>query len=230
MEDGHKALKIAQEFSDNSMISIASSHLSLGYSWKGDLDKAVEYGELGIQKAPTIGDKTRAHRSLGWALCRAGELKRGIKLLNAAISPISQRGAFMAFETPLSCYLGEGYWLAGQEEKARQTLEKGLKMAESYGMKYYLGFAHRILGEIAMKKKMDQAVRHLEKSIAIFGEIRAENELAMAYAGIGHLHRQESQFKRARKYLMQALKIFERLGTLIEPDKVREELAKLPEQ
>jgi len=33
----------------------------------------------------------------------------------------------------------------------------------------------------------------------------------------------------ARRYLtQQALEIFERLGTLIEPDKVRKELAELP--
>jgi len=33
----------------------------------------------------------------------------------------------------------------------------------------------------------------------------------------------------AREYLTKALEIFERLGTLIEPDKVREELAELPQ-
>jgi hypothetical protein len=32
----------------------------------------------------------------------------------------------------------------------------------------------------------------------------------------------------ARRYLTDALEIFERLGTLLEPDKVRKELAELP--
>ena len=35
-------------------------------------------------------------------------------------------------------------------------------------------------------------------------------------------------FDEARKYLNQALETFERLGTLIEPDKLRKELAELP--
>ena len=35
--------------------------------------------------------------------------------------------------------------------------------------------------------------------------------------------------REARRYLTQALEIFERLGTLIEPDKVRKELAELPD-
>jgi hypothetical protein len=34
--------------------------------------------------------------------------------------------------------------------------------------------------------------------------------------------------QKAREYLTKALEIFERLGTLIEPDKVRKELAELP--
>ena len=36
-------------------------------------------------------------------------------------------------------------------------------------------------------------------------------------------------FVRAREYLTKALEIFARLGTLIEPDKVRKELADLPQ-
>jgi len=33
----------------------------------------------------------------------------------------------------------------------------------------------------------------------------------------------------AREYLIKALEIFERLGTLIEPENIRKELADLPE-
>jgi len=111
-------------------------HLSLGYCWKGDLDRAIEYGELAVRKAPTPGDKARSQRSLGWALCRAGELSKGIELLTAAILPSFSAGTFTAFETPLKCYLGEGYLLTGEVEKARQTLEEGLVMAEKCGARF----------------------------------------------------------------------------------------------
>jgi len=209
VEAGQKALAVAQKFSDNSMISI---------------------GELAVQKAPTPGDKARSQRSLGWALCRAGEPKRGIELLTAAILPIFRAGGFMAFETPLRCYLGEGYWLAGEEEKARQTLEEGLEMAKRCGARYYVGFAHRLLGEIALKTNSAQGAAHFEKSIAVLEEIKAENELALAYADYGRFHKKQGQVAQARQYLTKALEIFERLGTLIEPDKVRKELTKLPKE
>jgi len=38
----------------------------------------------------------------------------------------------------------------------------------------------------------------------------------------------EGEHAEARRYLRDALEIFERLGTLIEPDKARKELGELP--
>jgi tetratricopeptide (TPR) repeat protein len=131
---------------------------------------------------------------------------------------------------PTTCALGEGYWLGGEEEKARQTLEEGLEMAERCGARYYVGWAQRLLGEIALKNDPIQAAPYLEKSITVLQEIKAENELAQAYADYGRLHKEQGQAAQAREYLTKALEIFERLGTLIEPDKVRKELAELPKK
>jgi flagellin-specific chaperone FliS len=66
--------------------------------------------------------------------------------------------------------------------------------------------------------------------MVVLREIKAENELALAYAGYGRLHKHQDKVGQAREYLTKALEIFERLGTLLEPDKVREELAELPEE
>jgi class 3 adenylate cyclase/tetratricopeptide (TPR) repeat protein len=228
VEEAQKALTVAQKHSDNSMISFVTWNLSIAYTLKGDLARAVEYGKLAVQKSLTPGDKAWAQRSLGWIWCRSGELNRGIELLTAVL-PIFRAGRFINSEIPLACFLGEGYWMAGEDNKARQTLEEGLGMAERCGVRYYAGFAHRLLGESVLKTSPTQAAPHYEKSIAIFQEIKAENELAMAYAGYGRLHKKQGKNARAREYLTMALEIFERLGTLIEPEKVREILAELPE-
>ena len=60
-------------------------------------------------------------------------------------------------------------------------------------------------------------------------EIKAENELALAYAGYGRYFRLRGDVVQAREYLTSALDIFERLGTLIEPENVRKELSELAE-
>jgi tetratricopeptide (TPR) repeat protein len=229
VEEAQKALTVAEEFSDNSGISFATYNLSIAYTSKGDLARAIEYGELAVQKAPTLGNKAFAQIFLGWARCRAGEPNRGIELLTTWL-PIFRAGRFIPSIIPTTPTLGEGYWLAGEDDKARQTLKEALEIAERCGARYYVGFAHRLLGEIALKNNPAQATSHFEKSMAVLQEIKAENELALAYAGYGRLHKKQGQVAQAREYLAKALEIFERLGTLIEPDNVREELAELAEK
>jgi tetratricopeptide (TPR) repeat protein len=227
VKEAQKSLSVAEEFSDNSLVSFAACNLSIVYAWKSDVARAVEYGELSFQKAPTLGDKAWAQRSLGWVLCRSGETARGIELLTTVL-PILRGGQFITSEIPLLCFLGEGYWLAREDCKAKQMFEEGLEMAERYGARYYVGFAQRLLGEIALKSNPAQAATHFKRSIAVLQEIKAENELAHTYVSYGRFHKQQNQIDQAREYLMKALKIFERLATLIEPDRVREELAELP--
>jgi tetratricopeptide (TPR) repeat protein len=130
-------------------------------------------------------------------------------------------------------FLGEAYWLAGESDNARQTLEELLELANRCGAKFYLGSAHRLLGEIALTTDPIQVVAplaapHFEQSIAILQQIKAKNELALAYAGYGRLRHQQGHDEQAREYLTRSLEIFERLGTLGEPDKVRQALAELP--
>ena len=229
VEEAQKALKVAEESSDNSYVIFAAWTLSMAYTWRGDLGRGIEYGELALQKAVTPAVKAWAQRGLGWALCRAGEAKRGIELLVTALAAV-RPSHHMPTEIPTTCILGAAYWLAGEDDKARQTLEEGLEIADRCGARYYAGFAQRLLGEIALKAKPVQAVPHFEKSIVVFREIKAENELAMAYAGYGRYHKKQGGIAQAREYLTKALEIFERLGTLIEPDKVRDELAELPKR
>jgi class 3 adenylate cyclase/tetratricopeptide (TPR) repeat protein len=220
--DGEKAMKVAEEYSLNDFICLAAAFLSLTYTHKGDYDKALENGELAVQKAPTPFVKALGQRALGLALCRAGDTSKGIEFLEAALS-IHHNS--LRYSTSTKCCLGEGYWLAGEDGKARQILEDILEILEPSESRR--GVAYRLLGEIALNDNPTKAAHHFEKSITLFKEINAENELALAYAGYGRLHRKQGQIKQAREYLSKAIEIFERLGTLIEPDKVREDLATL---
>ena len=233
VREGQEALRVAEEFSDNSLICFAASIISFALNSKGDLGQAIEYGELAVHKAATPADKVWAQGFLTWVRCRSGEAHRAIEVL-AQIVSIQKAGRFRMGETGYTVELGEGYWLAENYDKATQTLQAGLELADSTGYKLCIGWAHRLLGEIALKTNPVQvveplAVHHFEKSIDLLRGIKAENHLALAYAGYGQLHKQRGNMPRAREYLTKALEIFERLGTLIEPDKVRKELAELPE-
>ena len=223
-----KALHAAEDYSDNSMISAVASILSAAYTYKRDLDRAIEYGELAVAIAPTPADKANSQAFLAWPLCHAGETGRGIELL-LGIIPIFKAVRLVWMELWCTLFLADGYWLAGEYDKGRQTAGELLEIAERTGARYCIGYAHFLLGAMARETDSARAATLFEKSIAVFQEIKAENTLAMAYAGYGRLHKQRGDVEQAREYLTQALDIFERLGTLIEPDKVRKELAGLPE-
>jgi predicted ATPase len=227
-EEGNEAMSVSEEYSDDSLISLSAWLIAMAWTHKGDLERAIQYGELAVEKAPTPADKAWSQGFLAWAWCRAGEPKKGIEILGPAL-PIHRAVRFRPAEIAFTVFLGEGYWLAGEYDKAKQVLEELLELAERCDYKYYAGWAQRLLGEIALKTKPEEAAPHFERSIAVHREIKAENELALTYAGYGRLHKQQGKIERAREYLTRALEIFERLSTLTEPEKVKKELAELPE-
>ena len=229
IEEALKVIEVAESYSDNSMICCAGRELSFAYTSKGDLAKAVEYGELISQKAMTPADKAYAQRSLGWSLCRSGVTKRGIDLMIEAL-PLFKAGKWLPGIIPMASMLGEGYLLAGDHKHARQTLEEAIVTLESCGTLYYLGCALRLLGEVLIEDDVYLAASHLEKSVEILQEINAENELAFAYVAYGRLHKSEGRYKQAVEFMTNALEIFERIGTLRESDKILEELADLRKQ
>jgi tetratricopeptide (TPR) repeat protein len=227
VKQGQDALSVAQEFSDDSLISLATCVISQAYAHKGDLGRAIEYAQLAVEKAPTPADKLWTQGVLAWVWCRAGETGKGIEILPELVQ-IVRASKFVPVEISGLSILAEGYFLKGNYDQARHTIEELLELTGRYGARYYYGTAQRLLGEIALKTNPDEAPPHFEKAISIFQDIKAENELALAFSGMGRFHKQQGNTEKAREYLTKALEIFERLGTLIEPDKVREELDELP--
>ena len=227
LELGKKALSAAEDFSDDSMFANAGLMLSAVYTYKRDLDHAIEYAQRALERAPTPADKAWAQAFLAWALCNSGETRKGIELL-VGLVPIFRAVRIVMFDLWCTLFLAEGYWLAGEYGKGRETAEELLEIADRCGTRFCIGYACYLLGEMSLETAQGQAATHFEKSIAVFQEIKAENVLALAYSGMGRLHKLRGEYAEARRYLAEALEIFERLGTLIEPDKVRKELAELP--
>jgi tetratricopeptide (TPR) repeat protein len=228
IENGKEGLDIAQRYSDNSVSTLAASFLVQPFILKGDLRVAEEYGELALEKAPTLADEAWAKGFLGWALCRRGKVEKGIEYLGESLD-VFRAGRHRASELYLSCGLAEGYLLAGEYDKARYLSEEIRNLAEQSGAKMILVWTYRLLGQLALETAQPGVAHHFEQAISIAREIKAENELALAYSGMGRYHKQQGNVEEARKYLTDALQIFERLETLIEPDKARKELTELPQ-
>jgi tetratricopeptide (TPR) repeat protein len=176
LEDGKEAMKVAEKFSDDSLIAFAALHICLAYTLKGDLYQAIKHGELAVQKAPTQADKLWAKEHLAWAQCRAGELQQGLEAMVNAVS-INRAGRMRWGEINSLMWLGEGYFLAGDDEKATQTLKECLELAKRSDFKLYVGSSHSLLGRVAMKTDPIQAAYHFEKSIATFQKTKEDPSL-----------------------------------------------------
>jgi tetratricopeptide (TPR) repeat protein len=118
--------------------------------------------------------------------------------------------------------------MAGRLDAARATLTACHALAVRGEMRYFWGRAARLLGELAIAEgDLESAVAYVEKAIDVLASIGAENDLALAYAGRGRLRLRRGEPGPAQSDLARALALFERLGTLGEPDRVRAELASL---
>jgi tetratricopeptide (TPR) repeat protein len=126
-----------------------------------------------------------------------------------------------------SPYLGEAYWRAGDIPMAVKTSEEMLAIIEPRRMRLQMGMAYRLVGEIRATEDPDQAISHFERSLTLLVEIKACPELALAYFAYGRLHAYHGNIAEGRDYLTRALDIFERIGTMTYPERVRTELAEL---
>ena len=173
IENGEEALKAAGEFSDDSLISFAACIICQAYCFKGELNRAIEYGELAVQKAPTPADKIWAQGFLAMVWCRTGELHRAIETLGKVVAA-HKKGRFRFGEVGYTNMLGFGYLMAGEYDKATENFQRSLELAESCGMKWFLGLAHLFLGQVALKTNTTRAVYHFEQSKIRFEEVKAD--------------------------------------------------------
>jgi len=109
-----------------------------------------------------------------------------------------------------------------------EILTEHLELATRCGGRWGAGWFPHLLGEVALSANPDEVEPYFERAIEICREIEAENELAKAYSGIGRLYKLRGEYAEARRYLTDALEILERLGTVIEPDRVKKELREMP--
>ena len=194
-------LSIAEQYGDNSLVAFAHFITSFAHTQKGEFTKAIEHAEIAVDEAPTLADKVWAQTFLGHALCRGGYALKAATLL-ASLVPNYDASRVVLAQVFANAWLGEAYWRAGQFDLAKATLENGLALDSRVGMKFFAGSMHRLLGEIALASNPAQlaeplASTHFEASLAILSHIKADNELAFAYAGYGRLHKLQGQIEEA---------------------------------
>jgi class 3 adenylate cyclase/tetratricopeptide (TPR) repeat protein len=223
---GHKALAVTEEFEDTAQMSFAAWSVAFAYLCRGDLLRALQYGTMGVEKAPTPAERAWAQGALAAVWCRSGQADKAIEIL-APVYANLRAGQFIPGER-FALFLGESYWRAGQHDRAKKAIEEGLEIQTRHNMRYEAAVSHRLLGELAASMNSPtRAEAHFLQSIAMLEQIGALNDMALACAGYGRSKVTQGNVVEARKYLARAVEVFERLGTQRELEQVRAELSAL---
>jgi tetratricopeptide (TPR) repeat protein len=157
----------------------------------------------------------------GYAVIKSGDAEKGLAELEAAAVGFQRSGLRY---TGLLCglWLGESYLREGRQEQARPLLSSALAQSRERGYHHLAGVAERLLGQCLLADSPEEAARHLEDGARILDRVGAQNDFAKALVAQADCARRRGDAGGARELLQRALDIFDRLGTLDEPARVRE--------
>jgi len=213
-------LRKSKEVSDVNLLSLAYYSIAMPLVEKGEWDVAIDYCKKCLDISPTPLFAVYGLGFLGYGYCKKGEWERGIKDLEKAIQQSKDFGLGHQ-EAQFSAYLAEAYLTINERDKALERTKSALEISKESGFRHLEGMAYRVLGEIYSEAKSNEPKKYIEDSIRILNEVGAKNELAKSYLSLGRLYKEKGEKAKAKKYLTQALHIFEKLGTLHEPEKAR---------
>ncbi len=118
--------------------------------------------------------------------------------------------------------LADAYGSSGRVDDAIELAQRVLSWAERGGVGFLTARAHRLLGTLeAASGRPAAAAAHLDHAIEVAERTGSRNELALALGERGRLLRGV----KGRSDRERALAIFNRLGTRVEPERIRAELA-----
>ena len=150
------------------------------------------------------GRQGLAQTHLGLTCCRGNRARERADPL-ASLARMYDGTRLVPGQVFTATYLGEAYWRAGELDDEILRWVHAPPPRRGKNPK-----------QVRQRLTAQQFERHLDAR-----NIKAENELALAYAGYGRLHKWQGWTAEANDYLTRALEIFERLRHLIESDKVR---------
>jgi len=225
LEYSETFLRISEELSDETLMSLAYWTIAVGNLDKGEWDIGIEYCKKCLDIAPPI---FAAHGvgHLGYGYYKKGDLEKARDYLEKGVQRTKDYGLNQQ-HTLFNIYLAEVYIATNEEAKAMERIKNALLICNESGFKHWKGMAIRVLGELDGRTNFNKGKKNIEESIKILKKVGANNELAKGYFSLGKLYMAKGERVKAKKYVTQALKLFEKLGTLHEPEKAREVLKDL---
>jgi tetratricopeptide (TPR) repeat protein len=226
LEYCRRALAYGQETNDLRLKTSGWWRTGGTHVQRGDFESGLRCCEEALALNPIPFDVAMAKGVRGYGLVKAGNLDAGIAEL-ADIVAWFEKSNLRYTLSLLTLWLAEAYLRQGQRSRAQRLSEEVLATSRERGYRHLEGVALRLLGECWTPNDSARAATHLTDALRILEDIDSRNELAKALAATGGLRRAAEDSDGARQFLERALTIFEALGTVDEPLRVKAALAEL---
>jgi len=193
-----------------------STHIQRGDAAAG-LACCDEANRLG----PIAFDAAMIKAVRGYGLIKVGDVETGTRDLADAVAWFEQSN--LRYTRALfASWLTECRLRAGDRDAARELLGGLLETTRAEGYRHLEGVVLRLLGECCIQDKPDEALVHLDEAALILQEVGARNEAVKTVVARAELRLAADNAADATALLSQAAAMFETLGTLDEPVRVRE--------
>jgi class 3 adenylate cyclase/tetratricopeptide (TPR) repeat protein len=197
IEAQERAVALGEKYSDPTMMSYGAWLSVPAYLAYGDAARARRVAEYAVRKATNPADDLFAHAGLALVLARTEGPDRAVERLTQAVGVLRSL-RFAAGEFFALC-LGELLLRAGRLEQAKETVLGCIAVIAPCGMRYYLAWAERVLGEVALSEgAFGPAEKHFECAIREHRAMGAQPELALALAGHARLKKRTGRHAEAR--------------------------------
>jgi tetratricopeptide (TPR) repeat protein len=200
--------------------------MGLTHIQRGELDKGLGRCEEAQALSPTPYDAAAMRGIRAYGLVKEGRLTEGIADLEEVLAWYA-RSNLRFTRAQFTLWLAEAYRRGGDLAHARSVSEDVLAASQDVGYQLLEAIAHRLLGESLLGADAAAAARHLRRAMETFRRSGARNELAKALESEAALRRSRGDVAGARAALQESLAIFQAIGTLDEPGRLREVLAAL---
>jgi len=221
-----KALEYGQAVNDLRLKVVGWWRSGSTYIHQGDPASGLRCCDEALALSPIPFDAAMTRAVRGHGLLKAGEVRAATVELEEAAMWFEQ-SRLRYTKAAVTVRLAEAYHAAGDGARARKVVEEALATSREGGARYLEGVAERVLGQALTGVESEAAAEHLEVSKAILEEIGARDEVARTLVAQAGLRRAAGDARGARRLLERAATIFETLGTLDEPQRVRASLTAL---
>ena len=184
---------------------------------KGDLDSAIVTLERGLALSREWKFKPWATLSrLGYSYALSARLPEARQLLDevtTAETTVSSMGVGRSMQV---AWLGETYALNDQLDEAWQRADEALAIAREHGERGDEAWAHRLLGEITVRRgdlvNGREAEGHYHRALALASDLGMRPLVAHCRLALWTLHRRAGRYEEARESLSDATTMCREMG------------------